>query len=285
MSGMFYMTMLINKGMETFHRCASHEPLPLLNLGIFFPRKSGGQLSTRQEISTFSFFNSVGSGRHRKYRRQTLLFFLIGYILTGVWMIFQAADLCYLRSNGVWRSFSRDAILWGGLFAVMTGFLPPLVCFPLKFYSWKLAWGALTTLFLGGWLFTIFHVNTPEQIFQNRFGTLAVEVRLEALKVSNSYESSCEIYKLSGDTKKIQTALETLFSNETPRESFDTRFLPDWMLPEIPVKNPLPVREFSIYFRTWSNGQYFYVWFNTWEYHGLTQWEVKTASSRLEEGK
>ena len=285
MSGMFYMTMLINKGMETFHRCASHEPLPLLNLGIFFPRKSGGQLSTRQEISTFSFVNSVGSGRHRKYRRQTLLFFLIGYILTGVWMIFQAADLCYLRSNGVWRSFSRDAILWGGLFAVMTGFLPPLVCFPLKFYSWKLAWGALTTLFLGGWLFTIFHVNTPEQIFQNRFGTLAVEVRLEALKVSNSYESSCEIYKLSGDTKKIQTALETLFSNETSHESFDTQFLPDWMLPEIPVKNPLPVREFSIYFRTWSDGQYFYVWFNTWEYHGLTQCEVKTASSRLEEGK
>lgn len=217
--------------------------------------------------------------------RQTLLFFLTGYILTGVWMIFLASDLCYLRNDGIWRSFSRDAILWSGLFAVITGFLPPLVCFPLKFYSWKLAWGALTTLFLGGLLFTIFHVNTPEQIFRNRFGALAAEVRLEALKVSNSYESSCEIYKLSGDTKKIQTALETLFSNETPRESFDTRFLPDWMLSEIPVKNPLPVLEFSIYFRTWSDGQYFYIWFNTWEYHGLTQWEAKAAPSRSAEGK
>lgn len=128
-------------------------------------------------------------------------------------------------------------------------------------------------------------MNTPEQIFRNRFGALAAEVRLEALKVSNSYESSCEIYKLSGDTKKIQTALETLFSNETPRESFDTRFLPDWMLSEIPVKNPLPVLEFSIYFRTWSDGQYFYIWFNTWEYHGLTQWEAKAAPSRSAEGK
>ena len=243
------------------------------------------QFSTRQEISTSSFVNSAGSGRHRKYRRRTLLFFLTGYILTGVWMFFQASDLCYLRSDGVWRSFSRDAILWSGFFAVITGFLPPLVCFPLKFYSWKLAWGALTTLFLGGLLFTIFHVNTPEQIFRNRFGAFAAEVRLEALKVSNSYESSCEIYKLSGDTKKIQTALETLFSNETPRESFDTRFLPDWMLSEIPVKNPLPVLEFSIYFRTWSDGQYFYIWFNTWEYHGLTQWEAKAAPSRPAEGK
>ena len=243
------------------------------------------QFSTRQEISTSSFVNSAGSGRHRKYRRRTLLFFLTGYILTGVWMIFLTSDLCYLRSDGVWRSFSLEAILLSGLFAVITGFLPPLVCFPLKFYSWKLAWGALTTLFLGGLLFTIFHVNTPEQIFRNRFGALAAEVRLEALKVSNSYESSCEIYKLSGDTKKILTALETLFSNETPRESFDTRFLPDWMLAEIPVKNPLPVLEFSIYFRTWSDGQYFYIWFNTWEYHGLTQWEAKAAPSRPAEEK
>ena len=231
-----------------------------------------------------SLFPGVLIVRHGK-SRQTLFFFLTGYILTGVWMFFQASDLCYLRSDGVWRSFSRDAILWSGFFAVITGFLPPLVCFPLKFYSWKLAWGALTTLFLGGLLFTIFHVNTPEQIFRNRFGALAAEVRLEALKVSNSYESSCEIYKLSGDTKKIQTALETLFSNETPRESFDTRFLPDWMLSEIPVKNPLPVLEFSIYFRTWSDGQYFYIWFNTWEYHGLTQWEAKAAPSRSAEGK
>ena len=225
------------------------------------------QFSTRQEISTSSFVNSASSGRHRKYRRRTLLFFLTGYILTGVWMIFLTSDLCYLR------------------FAVITGFLPPLVCFPLKFYSWKLAWGALTTLFLGGLLFSIFYVNTPEQIFRNRFGALAAEVRLEALKVSNSYESSCEIYKLSGDTKKILTALETLFSNETSRESFDTRFLPDWMLAEIPVKNPLPVLEFSIYFRTWSDGQYFYIWFNTWEYHGLTQWEAKVAPSRPAEEK
>ena len=101
------------------------------------------QFSTRQEISTSSFVNSASSGRHRKYRRRTLLFFLTGYILTGVWMIFLTSDLCYLRSDGVWRSFSREAILWSGLFAVITGFLPPLVCFPLKFYSWKLAWGGV----------------------------------------------------------------------------------------------------------------------------------------------
>ena len=48
---------------------------------------------------------------------------------------------------------------------------------------------------------------------------------------------------------------------------------------------PLPVLEFSIYFRTWSDGQYYYIWFNTWEYHGLTQWEAKTAPSRPAEGK
>ena len=93
--------------------------------------------------------------------RQTLFFFLTGYILTGVWMFFQASDLCYLRSDGVWRSFSRDAILWSGFFAVITGFLPPLVCFPLKFYSWKLAWGALTTLFLIPMKAVVKFINYP----------------------------------------------------------------------------------------------------------------------------
>ena len=37
--------------------------------------------------------------------RQTLLFFLTGYILTGVWMIFLASDLCYLRNDGIWRRY------------------------------------------------------------------------------------------------------------------------------------------------------------------------------------
>ena len=113
MFGVFHMTILIDKGMETLHLCASHEPFLFLNLGIFFPCKSVGQLSIRREISTSSFVNSAGSGRHRKYRRQTLLFFLTGYILTGVWMIFLTSDLCYLRSDGVWRPFSRGAILRG----------------------------------------------------------------------------------------------------------------------------------------------------------------------------
>ncbi|UKI34517.1 MAG: hypothetical protein L6W00_14765 [Lentisphaeria bacterium] len=35
MSGTFHMTMLINKGMETLHLCASHEPFLLFESGDF----------------------------------------------------------------------------------------------------------------------------------------------------------------------------------------------------------------------------------------------------------
>lgn len=203
---------------------------------------------------------------------QTILFILTGYLLTWLWFIFLSAEIHYSPENGVSWIFTREGVRFGGIAAFFTGLLLPCLCFWFKFYRWKLAWALMFLVFAGGILLVALRENQPERIFRNRFGHLARGVQLEAMTVSPAYENSYEVYKLSGDTEKIQSALRRLFQGEERDLLSELRHLPEFMRP-----SGLPEKavgwNYSIYVWTWTDGPYLYIRFNTWKYHALNQWE------------
>ena len=194
--------------------------------------------------------------------RQTILFVLTGYLLTCLWFIFLSAEIHYSLENGVSWIFTREGVRFGWIAAFFTGLLLPCLCFWFKFYRWELAWALMLLVFAGGVFYVALWENQPERIFRNRFGHLARGVQLEAMTVSPAYENSYEVYKLSGDTEKIQSALRRLFQGE------ERDLLSELGLPEKTVG-----WNYSIYVWTWTDGPYLYIRFNTWKYHALDQWE------------
>ncbi len=142
---------------------------------------------------------------------QTFFFVLSGCLLFGILAVWFLSDIHYQKDIGVSYSLARDSVFFGLILTILLGFLITGICFWLKFYRWRLAWGVMFLVCIGLG-FVVWHFEKrPEAVIARTFGRFADDLDFEALVVDGSYESSYKAFRMAGNAEQFQEALQKLF--------------------------------------------------------------------------
>ncbi|OQC11722.1 MAG: hypothetical protein BWX73_03397 [Lentisphaerae bacterium ADurb.Bin082] len=203
---------------------------------------------------------------------QTFFFMLSGYLLSGILVGWFLSDIHYQKDIGESYPLAWDSGVFGLILTILLGFLITGICFWLKFYRWRLAWGVMFLVCIGLG-FVVWHFEKrPEAVIARTFGRFADDLDFEALVVDGSYESSYKAFRMAGNAEQFQEALQKTFSGEfITKPYFATERLPDFMRSSSPI---ISCWAYSNCLYAWKteDGKY-YLLTETWNNFHEQEWE------------